>query len=70
MNDLAQQLLDKATVFHLQPGDVLVFSNIGDTDPERFDSAIDQLKDALDGRTLVFFRDDINLDLLSDLEAP
>jgi hypothetical protein len=69
MDDFTQQLLDKATIFHLQPDDVLVFSNVGDTDPERFHSSIERLKEALGGRTLVFFHEDVDLDLLRDLEA-
>jgi hypothetical protein len=68
MDEFTQQLLNKATVHHLQPDDVIVFSNVGDTDPERFHSAIERLKEALGGRTLVFFHEDVDLDLLRDLE--
>jgi len=66
MDEFAQQLLEKATVFHLEPDDVIVFSNIGDANPEPF---LDPLKEALGGRILVFFTDDVNIDLLRDLEA-
>lgn len=64
--DLAQQILDKATVVHLHPDDVLVFSNIGNIDGNE---AARTIKDLLPGKTIVMFAENINLDLLRDMET-
>ena len=69
MDELAQQILDRASVVHLQPDDVLVFSNVGDIDPAQNEAAIARLKEALGGKMIVFFHGPVDLDLLRDLES-
>lgn len=66
-NDFAESLLEKATVIHVQPDDVFVFSNVGDI--EAGNSGLDELKQMLGGRTLVFFRGPVDIELLRDIEA-
>ncbi|MDR7336821.1 hypothetical protein [Glycomyces lechevalierae] len=66
-NPLARTL-ERATVVHLQPSDVVVFSNVGDVDPEQCGTAIERLKEALGGKTLVFFHGPIDITTLRDLE--
>lgn len=66
-NDFAKAVLDKATVVHLQPDDVLVLSNLGDIDPEQLN--LDVLERALGGRTLVLFHGPIHLGQLRDLDG-
>lgn len=58
---------EQMKVVHLQPDDVLIFSNVGDLDPE--DINLDALKTALGGRTLVFFHGPIDLDQLRDISG-
>lgn len=66
-NDFAKAVLDKATVVHLQPDDVIVISNVGDLDPEEFD--FDRLRQALGGRTIAIFHGPVELDQLRDVEG-
>ena len=66
MDDTAKGLLDKATVVHLQPDDVLVFSNIGEYGPE----AAEFIKAAFPDTKVIMFAGNINLDVLRDLVPP
>ena len=63
MNDAAKGLLDKATVVHLQPDDVLVFSNLGEYGTE----AVEFIKAAFPDKKVIIFAENINLDVLRDL---
>lgn len=64
---LAQALLNRATMVHVQPDDVLIFSNVGDLDPEG--DNLEEVKAALGDRTLVFFHGPIDLDQLRDISG-
>lgn len=69
MKDIAKQLLDKATVVHLQPDDVLLFGNIGTISRESADEIQRFLAEVLPGKKTVLFEQDIDLDLLRYLET-
>lgn len=57
----------RAQIVHLKPDDVVVFSNVGDVDPKTFD--ISGLKEALGGRTLVFFPESVDIAILREIES-
>lgn len=63
---LVRALLNRATVVHVQPDDVLIFSNVGDLATEE---DLDGLRQALGDRTLVFFHGPIDLDQLRDISG-
>lgn len=63
--NLAADVLRRAQVIHLQPADVLVFSNVGEMG-EHDDGA--DIKKALGVKRVVFFEEDVNIALLRTIE--
>jgi len=59
-------ILERATVIHLQPDDVLVFSNAADimADPDNFD----RLKGIFGDRRLVVFHGPMDIEVLRDID--
>ncbi|MEU5156771.1 hypothetical protein [Glycomyces sp. NPDC021274] len=59
------RILDRATVHHLQPDDVLVFSNVGDSvEPEDFD----RIKSVMGDRWIVVFHGPVELEVLRNID--
>lgn len=69
MTALTQALLDKATVVHLQPDDVILIGNIGHEALEQGQRLLEEISADLPGKRVVMFSEDINVDLLRDLET-
>jgi len=68
MTDLVQRLLDKATVIHLQPDDVVLIGNVGDRAAEKdVQRVINELDAVLPNKVLMLHKG-ISLELLRDLE--
>lgn len=59
------RILDNATVIHLQPDDVLVFSNAGDLGAETED--LERLKAIVGDRTTVVFHGPVDIERLRDI---
>jgi hypothetical protein len=65
MDDLVQRLLDKATIVHLQPDDILLIGNAGPVD-DTCTQALQQLQNLVSSPLYIFERD-INVELIRDL---
>jgi hypothetical protein len=65
MKDELDKIIEKATIIHLQPDDVLVFSNMGDTmgHPEEFE----RLGAILGDRRTIGFAGPVEVNRLRDL---
>jgi hypothetical protein len=69
MDDFAQRLLDKATVHHLQPEDILLIGNAGELVGANADQSIKDLQGLFPDRHVVIFKEDINVSSTPHMDA-
>lgn len=66
--DFAQAILDKATVVHLQPDDVLVLSGLGPITPDDAQRFAAMLHQNLPGHKVLLLDEGIRIDLERELD--
>lgn len=70
MDNPVAHLLDKATVVHLQPDDVLLIGNVGTISRETAEAIRDCITAVMPDRKLLIFESGIDIELLRNLEDP